>query len=400
MIETLDVRTLAVVGGLVFLSVTGVMTLVYLNQRVYTGFRLWLAWQAAVTAGVLVFAFRGPDPGPWLLLLTNLLLLSAPAMLFDGLTRFHGLYATRGPALSNYALVAAALLLQVWFCFVEPDANNRIAVFSTVRAVIQLRCAVEPLRMPSARRSAAFWLLSAIMVAMSVSELHHAWLGLQPEPIVDLRDSLNVKVSLIFAVFADVLAAYGLVLLTNERVESELHAAHRDIEVLARTDSLTGLWNRRHFEDTLESEIVRAQRYGTPLSLLALDADHFKRVNDELGHHAGDAVLREIAQLIGTRIRRSDVLCRWGGEEFLVLVPGTGLRQAAVMAEKIRQAVAAHVVAQVGAVTVSIGVGELLPGETAETWLRRVDAALYDAKQQGRNRVTVSDPATVAAAAG
>jgi len=394
MIDTLDVRTLAVVTVLVLLSVTGVLTLVYVNQRVYAGFRLWLVWQATVTAGILMFAVRGPDPGPWMLLLTNVLLLSAPALLFDGLVRFHGLYPTRIQARLNYALVAVALLVQIWFCFIEPDENGRIVVFSVTRAIIQLRCAVEPLRLPSARRSAAFWLLAGILAAVGATELHHAWLGLQAAPIANLMDSDNVRVSLIFAIVADVLTAYGLILLTNERIEAELHAAHRDIEVLARTDSLTGLWNRRHFEDTLEAEIERAQRYGTPLSLLALDADHFKRVNDELGHHAGDAVLRDIARLIGVRIRRSDVLCRWGGEEFMVLVPGTGVRQAAVMAEKIRQGIAAHVFDQVGPLTVSIGVGEVAPGEAADAWLRRVDAALYDAKQQGRNCVTVAGGTT------
>ena len=391
MIEALDVRTLALVGSLVFLSVTGVMALVYVSQRVYGGFREWLGWQIAVTLGVMVFALRGPEPPATLIFLTNVLLLTAPALLFDGLARFHGLHRSRAPVWTNYGLVAVALLFQVWFCFVEPDADSRLVVYSATRALLQLRCAFEPLRLASARRSPAFWLLSAIMVLLSASELHHAWRALQPGPIEAPLDSDNVRLALILAIIADIVAAYGLMLLTNERVESELHAARHDIEMLARTDSLTGLWNRRHFEDTLEVEVARAQRYGTPLSLLALDADHFKRVNDELGHHAGDAVLREVAQQVGAGIRRSDVLCRWGGEEFMVLVPGTGLLQAAVMAEKIRQGIATHVFDQVGPVTVSIGVGEVQPGETAEAWLRRVDEALYKAKLQGRNRVVVAD---------
>lgn len=390
MIEALDVRTLAFVSALVFLSVTGVLLMVYLTQRVYSGFGHWLGWQAAVTAGVMLFALRGPDPAPTVILLTNVLLLTGPALLFDGLARFHGLYPTRAPVRWNYLLVAVALVAQVWFCLIEPDTNNRIVVFSLTRAIVQLRCAMEPLRVDSARRSPAFWLLGGILVALSVTELHHAWLGLQPEPIADLLQSGNVRMALILAIIADILAAYGLVLLTNERLEAELHAARKDIEKLARTDSLTGLWNRRHFEETVEAEIARARRDGTPLSLLALDADHFKRINDELGHHAGDAVLREIATLVGAQVRRSDVLCRWGGEEFMVLVPGTGRDHAAAMAEKIRQGVAAHDFGLILRVTVSIGVGEVAPGETAEAWLRRVDAALYDAKQQGRDRVVAA----------
>jgi len=396
MIESLDVRTLAVITSLVLLSVTGVLAIVYFTQRVYPGFAHWLGWQAAVTAGVIVFALRGPEPSPVGLMLTQLLLLTAPALLFDGLIRFHGLYSTRTPALTNYALVAAALLLQVWFTFVAPNPDARIAVFAITRAVLQLRCAGEPLRVASARRSPAFWLLVGILVLLSLSELNHAWRVLQPGPMVDLLQSDNVRTALILAIVGDILAAYGLVLLTNERLEGELRAARHNIEVLARTDSLTGLWNRRHFEDTVEIEIERARRYGTPLSLLTLDADHFKRINDSHGHHVGDDVLRKIAQLLGQQIRRSDLLCRWGGEEFMVLVPETDGDRAATMAEKIRQRVAAHEFEGVGRVTVSIGVGQAGRGETADAWLRRVDAALYQAKQRGRNRVVLADGPAVA----
>src|SRR5690606_27565932 len=140
----------------------------------------------------------------------------------------------------------------------------------------------------------------------------------------------------------------------------------------------------------VEAEIARARRYGTPLALLALDADHFKRINDAFGHHAGDAALREWARLLATTTRRSDLLCRWGGEEFMVLAPGTDSAQAAAMAEQIRRAVAGRDPEAMGGMTVSVGVGELLPGESAEAWVRRVDAALYRAKQDGRDRVVVA----------
>lgn len=397
LIESLDVRTLAFVATMVFFPVTAVLALVYFTHRVYAGFGHWLAWQMAVNVGVLLFALRGAEASPVNMLSTNLLLLTAPAVLFDGLARFHGLYNSRLPVLSNYALVAAALLLQVWFTAIAPDANSRIAVFSITRAIIQFRCAFEPLRVPAARRSPAFWSLAVMLIALSVNEVRHAWLGLQPEPITDLMHSTEIRVALIIAIVADVIAAYGLLLLTTERVEADLRSAQQDIEKLARTDSLTGLWNRRHFEEVAEAEIARARRYGTPLSLLILDADHFKRVNDRFGHQQGDTVLREIAELVSTQIRRSDVLCRWGGEEFMILAPATGGDQAAAMAEKIRGTVAGYGFTAIGTMTVSVGVGQLTGHDDTDTWLRRVDAALYDAKQRGRNRVMVADPAVLAA---
>ena len=167
--------------------------------------------------------------------------------------------------------------------------------------------------------------------------------------------------------------------------------ARQDIETLARTDSLTGLWNRRHFEDMIEVEIARSQDEGSPLSLLAIDADYFKRVNDRFGHHTGDAVLRELTDLLGQQIRERDVLCRWGGEEFIILLPATDRDEAAALAGTIRNAVAGYGFTAIETMTVSIGVGLILADETAEDWLRRVDSALYDAKQNGRNQVAVSE---------
>ena len=396
MIEAIDVRTLAFVSSLVFLSVAAILTLVFFTRRVYAGFGYWLLWQFCLTAGVLVFWIRDPEPSPTVIVATQALLLLAPALLFDGLARFNNLYTSRLPALANYALVAVALAAQWYFSFVSPDLDARIVVYSMTRTVILVRCALEPLNVPEARRSPSFWALAVIMLLVSVNDLHHGWAALQEGPIADPQDNDSVRRALIAAVVGDVLAAYALMLLTSERLEAELHAARHDIEMLARTDSLTGLWNRRHFEDVAEAEFARARRYGTPLALLALDADHFKRVNDQLGHHAGDLVLREIADLVGQRIRRSDILCRWGGEEFMVLAPGTEQHDAAAMAEKIRLAVAGHGFATVGTMTVSVGVGRLEDGETAEAWMRRVDAALYEAKLRGRNRVVVAatDPAT------
>lgn len=390
MIASLDVRTLAFVGSLVFMSVSAILLLVFLTRRVYAGFGYWLLWQSFITLGVLIFALRDPDPPPTMLFLTAALLLIGPALLFHGMERFYAIYTSRVPVVANYLIVAIAMAIHAYFSFLEPSVDARVAIYSVTRAVLLMRCALEPLRIAGPRRSPSFWSLIAIMALVSANDLHHAWLAALPGPVADPSGSDSIRRALVAAVVADVLAGYVLLLLNSERLEAELRAAQQDIEMLARTDSLTGLWNRRHFEDTIAAEIERARRYGTPLALLALDADHFKRINDEFGHHAGDAVLRELARLLTATTRRSDLLCRWGGEEFMVLAPDTGCPQAAAMAEKIRLAVAGHDLDAVGGMTVSVGVGELLPGESTEAWVRRVDAALYDAKQGGRNRVAVA----------
>lgn len=166
---------------------------------------------------------------------------------------------------------------------------------------------------------------------------------------------------------------------------------------LATRDALTGAFNRRHLGQTIAGPVERHQRNGAPSSVLALDLDHFKRVNDRHGHAGGDRVLRDFVDLIQARIRRIDVLFRMGGEEFLVLVPDAREAEAAKLAEDLRQRVVAAALLDREPVTVSIGVAEIADGDSGESWLKRADAALYRAKQDGRDRV-VRWSAMVAAA--
>ena len=160
-----------------------------------------------------------------------------------------------------------------------------------------------------------------------------------------------------------------------------------ELEKTSATDHLTGAWNRAHLDRVIESELSRSNRFRQPLSLILLDIDHFKRINDTYGHQTGDVVLRELVTVIRNSIRAADVLFRWGGEEFVVLAASTGYRNAQTLAEKLRAAVAAHDYPGVGTVTISLGVAEHTGGESAAAWFQRLDAALYAAKNSGRNRV-------------
>ncbi|MEX0958566.1 MAG: PAS domain S-box protein [Burkholderiales bacterium] len=162
------------------------------------------------------------------------------------------------------------------------------------------------------------------------------------------------------------------------------------LRTLATTDALTGLANRGEFTRLLEKEMERARRYGSPLSLVMYDLDHFKQVNDEFGHDAGDEVLRMVSRVTKESIRSSDIAARWGGEELMVLTPQSDLAGANRAAEKLREAIARHRFDKVGKVTVSVGVVQLLPGEDAPALLKRVDEALYRAKARGRNCVETS----------
>lgn len=165
------------------------------------------------------------------------------------------------------------------------------------------------------------------------------------------------------------------------------------LRALSETDTLTGLWNRRHFQKMVDTEKERARRYGSSISLLIFDIDFFKVINDTYGHNAGDAVLSEVAKVVRESTRESDVVTRWGGEEFTILMPHAPLEASADVAEKIRRKVESHAFPHGYKVTISLGVAEWdLETESFETLLSRADEALYQAKSGGRNRSVVSYP--------
>lgn len=169
----------------------------------------------------------------------------------------------------------------------------------------------------------------------------------------------------------------------------QLHARVSELERRSSTDPLTGLWNRAHFDRVVVAEIDRSIKYQQPVSLILVDIDHFKEVNDTFGHRAGDAVLCELVRVLGSACRSMDTLFRWGGEEFVVMVASNGYRGAAALAEQMRSDVERHYFAGVGPVTISLGVAEHLAPQRADVWFNRVDAELYRAKKSGRNRVCV-----------
>jgi diguanylate cyclase (GGDEF)-like protein len=172
----------------------------------------------------------------------------------------------------------------------------------------------------------------------------------------------------------------------------ELQEANARLERLAVTDGLTGVFNHRRFQEQLQAEILRSERHKRPLSVLMIDVDFFKKVNDALGHPAGDELLRRLAEVLSADLRQTDLIARYGGEEFAVLLPETSKTEAVQVAERMRQAVESQLNGE-GAkwpvrITVSIGVATFPEeGPSGEQVLVAADQAMYVAKRQGRNRV-------------
>ncbi|NSW92300.1 MAG: diguanylate cyclase [Firmicutes bacterium] len=178
----------------------------------------------------------------------------------------------------------------------------------------------------------------------------------------------------------DVYLHYATDVTKHKRMEKELRC-------LSVTDCLTNCYNRRFFMQKLEEEIERAKRNGNKFSLIMLDIDRFKRINDRFGHNAGDEVLKSMAELVKNRIRKIDIFARWGGEEFVLLLPDTPVENAARLAEELRESLSRMDIQGVGRVTASFGVAGYCPGDSVDSLVNKADNMMYEAKAAGRNCV-------------
>lgn len=203
--------------------------------------------------------------------------------------------------------------------------------------------------------------------------------------ITDVTQSSTPQVLMLVASFvALLLASNGFVLMAKEQADERFR-------LLAKKDALTGAWNRAYMQEMALQEMIRQKRYGHPVSLIMADIDYFKKINDRFGHLAGDEALREFARVVQSCIRSSDALGRWGGEEFLLILPNSALTNAVELAERIRCELATHNFPDIHKITASFGVAVYRQDEKWEHWLHRTDMALYRAKAMGRDRVATDD---------
>lgn len=168
-----------------------------------------------------------------------------------------------------------------------------------------------------------------------------------------------------------------------------VHNNMKALEKYATTDNLTGALNRAKFDAIIEREMEIVKRYNQSLSMIMFDVDHFKKINDQYGHTAGDNVLKGLADIVRENIRKIDYFIRWGGEEFMILSSETNLAKACKLAQKIRKVIENHDFENVEKITVSLGVAEFKDTDTVNSFIKRADDAMYKAKKARRNRVEV-----------
>jgi len=236
----------------------------------------------------------------------------------------------------------------------------------------QLRIGVRP------ERQDLLHLLNQAVATLTLAER---------ETIANRHVAIKVQTGVDQALVRRLIYACALIALTSLFWIVKLNRLNERLRRQSLTDNLTGLANREHLNQRLEQELERCRRYGRPLALVLFDVDYFKQVNDTLGHLAGDRVLVALAGVARAQVRGSDLVGRWGGEEFLILCPETSAEQALVLAERLVQATREHDFATGQRHTVSAGVASLRPEDSADSLLQRADLALYRAKDGGRDRV-------------
>lgn len=376
----IDLRTVILLGGVM----SGLMSLVlYALKRSYPasikGLGQWSAALLLVFAGGVLAAGLGTLPDFVVIAVSRLLVVSGLFLAFVGSQRFFGVTPRVAPWL---ALIAGVTLAQLWFTAVQPNYHVRLVLANLLAAYLFTVHAHLVLKqgLPTLGRVLTIGVL-LVMAVIQVMRLVTSFIWPVGDNILDSSPLQLVYVTSF--VFCILLLSISLVLMATESLRAEL-------EHLATHDSLTNALTRRHFNQACRRELERSRRRHHSMALLVMDLDHFKAINDTHGHQAGDQVLVSFVAKVNALLRRPDLLGRFGGEEFIALLPETALAEAVVVAERIREACAA---ADDGPpYTVSIGVTTQREDGTdsVETLVARGDAAMYRAKANGRNRVETS----------
>lgn len=379
---TFDIRSALLVGAMLTLMIG--LVLLVVGRALSDAYRLSIRWWVAATllqpAGFVLLSLRDSLPPLLTILVANVFVTMGMAAYVVALRHFYRLPSGRGPLLG---LVAAAALVSLYWGMVDADQTKRFIAISVVLAgVIGASAQIIYRHGHGAVRHVAG---VAFVGAAAIMAYRAVYLVFDPSQASTVFQLTHVQL-LTYAVGSvlPVIGTIGFLLLCTERSQHELERA-------ARVDYLTGCYNRRAIEELATQSIAAARRHGLPLSVLVLDIDHFKRINDELGHAIGDLALVESVVRIRTTLRTEDVLGRLGGEEFIVLMPNADGASAVNAGERIRQSFSAQPLGMDGrqrTVTLSIGVATLAPMDRAfSQLLQRGDRAMYAAKNAGRDLV-------------
>ncbi len=345
------------------------------------GLQSWTAALVLQTVVFVLFSLRNQIPDFFSILLANTALSASYSLFLAAVVRF------QQRRLSRLLFWCPPIVLALAFSFLMADIGARIIVaglvFTTQYLLIFFVLLDRKYRVSGRGK---YLLAVGFVIMIGVMSIRTLSVIFALDSIASMLSSTPVQVLTFAMGFVTlILISNGFVLMIKERADER-------IRLVAMTDRLTGVWNRIRLEEAAQLEIARLERYGRPVSLIMVDLDHFKQINDRFGHVTGDRVLKEFCAVTQSCIRTTDLLGRWGGEEFLILLPDSGFPSAAHLAERIRAAVEQHEFGDGLHVTASLGLAVCRATDTWGSFLERADKAMYQAKTAGRNRVETECP--------
>jgi diguanylate cyclase (GGDEF)-like protein len=378
--QFLDVRTIVAITGVMACLMALVL---HFQRRSYPasiqGLDHWTAAPLLAFCSTVFFGLRGFIPDALSITAGNTLLFLAVGLQLSGTSRFFGQPLPR-PFFP--ALLATSLLALSWVGSHPGRYADRVVFVCLVLCALYVWHALLIWRQPVQSFASRFTF--TVLVLLTIVAFTRAMTTLYAPP-TGLFDRSPLQMTYLVSLsFGLLLLTIGSVLMASERVR-------RELQELVTQDSLTGALTRRALFEMGESELLRSRRNGTPLSVLMLDLDHFKAINDQHGHGVGDRVIMDFVERAHTQLRRPSILGRYGGEEFVAVLPDTDSSQAVSVAERIRSSTTLQ--ADLPHCQVSIGVATTSPqaaDETLAALIDRADAGLYRAKELGRNRVELS----------
>jgi diguanylate cyclase (GGDEF)-like protein len=387
----LDVRTVGLLSGVMPLALGIVMLTYWHLRRVYAGFGHWVISNFILGIGFLLIDTRDMIPDFFSIIVGNVLLVYAMLLVYEGLQLF---MERPGFNLWNYVFLLFYIVLQIFFTYVMDAVNFRIVLVSAITCFYHFRMAVSLIRyMPERLRKTSNVIVILFMISALLALLRAVVTLLRATQTDLASDNFLFWYALVFLI--SVLSwTFCFFLLSSARLELDLEDAHKELTLIAHTDPLTGLFNRRYFFEHAEAEFKRLMRYRHGASLLMIDVDLFKNINDGFGHMAGDKILNGVATILREQLRAFDLVARLGGDEFIVMLLNVNEPQSFKIAERICKAVERTSVTFEDnqlEFRLSVGLTSLIPNEDDLVMaIQRADKALYQAKLEGRNRVSIA----------
>lgn len=384
----LDTHTLFVVTAIINLYAGLMLVLYSRSQKIYAGFGLWLLGNIFFLFNFILFGLRGSINDFFSIVLANTFGIIGATFRLEGLRIF---FKGGKPRLWLLFLSTFIFILYIYFNYIQPNIRVRSIIAPTVYAIVNIYIFLIILS-SGTKNAMALFLGSFTLIAGIVGLGSMAFWIFNNEQNIFQASSYN-SIIIIFILISEITWAVSLIMLSSQRMNDEITALTKQLEELASFDELTEIYNRRKFFEISSAELERAKRYNRPLSLIMFDLNNFKDINDTLGHIVGDQFLKKIVQVCKTHLRAQDAIGRFGGDEFVILLPETNLNDANEVAYRLNQNIQVILFEQNDMIKISMSYGiaeSTLQDINIDQLIQRADELMYMMKIKKDHPQTIS----------